>query len=180
MSKEQLLGDSDIDINVIAEMAKENLLRHGSHSPTVIAVGDGGKGIGQLEGALDSHEERLQAMWALGAIFRRKKDLGQLRQIYFVSEGWLSDVRKSGAKLMQPSLDPNRIEVLVVSELDLRNSKTNMLPFEIVRDVNRKLVEIKPYDAGDAKGGETKSTLLEAFVLGYYVSVAGTNGKHLH
>lgn len=181
MSKERILGDADINIDFIALMAKEHLLEHGTHVPTVIAIGTCGKGIGQLDGALDSHEERVQAMRVLGKVFRREGSVGQLLKIYFVSEGWMSVAKKPGADLMRPSLDPNRIEVLVVSELDLQNQKTNMLLFEMARDEKQKLVEIKPYEADVAKDGKTKSYLLEAFIRGYYSGVAETNGKqHLH
>ena len=181
MSKERILGDADINIDFIALMAKEHMLEHGTHLPTVIAVGSNGKGIGQLEGALETHDERVQAMRVLGKVFKREGSIGQLQKIFFVSEGWMSVAKKPGADLMRPSLDPNRIEVLVVSELDLQTKKTNMLLFEMRRDERKKLIEIKPYDADEAKSGETKSFLLEAFIRGYSSSVAETNGnQHLH
>ncbi len=180
MSKERILGDEDINIEFIALMAKEHLLEHGNHFPTVIAVGTNGKGIGQLEGELDSHEERIRAMRVLGKVFRKEGSIGQLQKIFFVSEGWMSVAGRAGGTVTRPSLDPSRIEVLVVSELDLQNKKTNMLLFEMVRDEKRELVEIRPYLENHAKGGETKSYLLEAFIRGYYESIAETNGKHLH
>ncbi|MCL5428308.1 MAG: hypothetical protein M1347_00705 [Chloroflexi bacterium] len=180
MSKERLLGDAELDIEVVVKIAKENLLKFGNHVPTVIAVGTDGKGIGQLEGDLGNHEERIRAMRVLGKVFRREGTIGRLQKIFFVSEGWMSVVGKSGGNLLRPSLDPNRIEVLVVSELDLQNQKANMLLFEMLRDEKQNLVEIRQYVDDVAKDGETKSYLLEAFIRGYYSSVAETNGKHLH
>ncbi len=179
MSKERIQGEPDIE--GIAAIARENLLKYGNHVPTVIAVGTAGQGIGQLEGELETSEDRARAMKVLGRVFRREGYVGELRKVFFVSEGWMSVAAKTGGNIIRPSKDPNRMEVLVVSELDLPNKKTNMLLYEMVRNEKGELRDIKPYQVEDGKGGlETRSYLLEAFFRGYYSENAKGNGKHLH
>src|SRR3989304_9129373 len=131
MSKERIQGEPEIE--GIAAIARENLLKYGNHVPTVIAVGTLGQGIGQLEGELETSEDRARAMKVLGRVFRREGYVGELRKVFFVSEGWMSEAAKVDGNI-RPSQDPNRIEVLVVSELDLPNRKTNMLLYEMVRN----------------------------------------------
>ncbi len=179
MSKERIQGQPDIES--IAISAKETLLRDGHHLPMVIGVGNEGQGIAQLAGNLETNEERTRAMWILGKVFRKDGRLGQLHKVFFVSEGWMSVATKTSGNIIRPSQDPSRLEVLVVSELDLLNRKTNMLLYEMVRNEKGELREIKPYQVDGGKSGlETRSSLLEAFFRGYYSENAKGNGKHLH
>ena len=178
MSKENLQGEPDIEH--IAAIAKENLLKYGNHVPTVIAVGTLGQGIGQLEGELETSEDRARAMGILGKVFRREASVGELRKVFFVGEGWMSEAAKIDASI-RPSQDPKRIEVLVVCELDLFNRNTNMLLYEMERDEQGELRDVKPYQVEETKSGlEARSYLLEAFFRGYYSENDKGNGKHLH
>lgn len=179
MSKEVLQGEPDIEH--IAAIAKENLLKYGNHVPTVIAVGTLGQGIGQLEGELETSEDRAQAMRVLGRVFRREGYIGELHKVFFVSEGWMSVAAKTGGNIIRPSQDPNKLEVLVVSELDLPSRKTNLLLYEMERDEKGGLRDVKPYQVEDTTSGlETRSYLLEEFFRGYYSEGAKGNGKHIH
>jgi hypothetical protein len=130
MSKETIGGEPDIE--QIAAISRETLLKDGNHIPTLIVVGTLGKGIGQLQGDFETSDDRRRAMSVLGKAFREEKQIGKLEKVFFISEGWMSAAAKSG-EIIRPSEDPNRIEVLVVSELDLQGKKTNMLLFEMER-----------------------------------------------
>lgn len=177
MSPERSQGETKID--QIADLAKEVLLKLGSHVPTVIVVGSLGKGVAELHGELETSEDRAKAMKVLGRIFRKENTLGRLEKVYFVSEGWMSKAARSD-KLIQPSKDPNRVEVLVVSGLDLVSKKTELLLFEMVREMSGRLHDIRPYEIEETKKGlETRSYLLEAFFRGYIGESSHGNGNYL-
>jgi hypothetical protein len=178
MSKERIQKEPDIE--EIASIARETLLKDGSHIPTVIVVGTLGQGMAQLHGDLETSEDRAKVMWFLGKAFRTESKIGKLQKIFFIGEAWMSATARSGVNI-RPSEDPKRVEVLVVTELDLNSSKTTMQLFEMVRDEHEELKSTRPYELEDAKGGlETRSNLLEAFLRGYYSESAKANGKHLH
>jgi hypothetical protein len=178
MSKERLQGD--VGIEVIASMAKDHLLKTGGHPPTVLVIGTRGTVEGHLEVDMANHQEKVNAMRILGKVLSKERKLGDLRKVFFISEAWISVPGKPGSNPMRPSLDPNRVEILLVSELDMASKKSSILLYEMVRDQGGELREVIPYQFEDDKKGETRSYLLEAFVSGYNESLSERNGKHLH
>src|SRR5262245_26421072 len=98
-------------LEAVAEMAEEVLLRDGMHVPTLIAEGEQNAVVLQIPDIADSHEERVSQMGLAGFAIAHGAQIGSLRQLFFVSEGWLSEMPKD-APFSTPSQDPNRIEVL--------------------------------------------------------------------
>jgi len=167
----------DIDIEFLAATAKEKTLKFGYHVPTVIAVGSLGTVLGQISGEADSSEERARAMRVLGRAFQKAGKLGDLHRLYFISEGWMSEVEGPEKRInIKPSQDPNRKEILLISELNLIKRQTNLILFEMERNENGELVAIDTYK--NIKGDlEAKAYLLEEFVQGFNQERNGGNGN---
>lgn len=69
---------------------------------------------------------------------------------------------------IRPAQDPNRIEVLVISCLDLATKEQSVVCFEYVRDAKGILREIKDMVLPDGQTvAKAVSPLLPAFVAGY-------------
>ena len=65
-----------------------------------------------------------------------------------------------------PSQDPNRQEVLIISENDVTNNKTRTCIFKMMRDDQGEVRELQSMTKG-MRSTESQSPLLEAIVNGY-------------
>lgn len=106
-------------------------------------------------------------MAVAGAYAANRESAGQLRSVFFISEGWMSRNDEQAPPELPPSKDPNRLEVLIISGVNVPTRQTTMVIFEMVRDENGVLGELRDFPA--AREGETnaESPLLDVFVLGY-------------
>ena len=105
-----------------------------------------------------------------------KSLLGDLSQVFFVSEAWSSKINQKDFEqgaYSQPSLDPKRIEILLVSGIDPTSKKNMFAALELIRDKNDKIIDTKKFGGGKPLQG--KNSLLEAFVMGYNKAEAVQN-----
>ena len=153
-------------LDEVARLAKEVALEYGEHVPMVIAEGSTGSVVGQLVDFPETHEARSRRMYQAGVALGRSGQLGRLEQLFFVSEGWMSTAGEDGTL----SQDPDRVEVLFVSELKVGKRQANLVLFEMVRDEQRQLSALDrlPHLA-EAGEGYVDSPLLAAFVDGFRV-----------
>lgn len=166
MSAESKPGRYSID--EVVNIAKEVLLEHGNHVPTIIVQGDKGPAINQLVPFPETYEGRHRRLFITGMMLARSGRVGDLKQVFFISEGWMSVTDEQGPPQAPPSQDPNRMEGLHISYLDVEANHTDMVLFEMVRDDEEQLVELKLLDQPTvAAGGHVESPLLGAFVSGY-------------
>lgn len=155
-------------LETIAQTARENLLAHGSHIPTLIAEGETKTVMIPIDIVAPTHEERAQQMFVLGMALVMSGEVGVLHQVFFISEAWLS-VRPTGKPLKQrPSEDPQRKEVLIVAQHVVRPPENHVVVFEMRRNPQGKLtaVETLPFQS-ENPNEQISSPLLEAFVVGY-------------
>lgn len=109
--------------------------------------------------------------------------LGDLKKVWFISEGWLSLGEKGRPPTNPPSDDPDRREVLIINHRDVETNKTELILVEMIRDGAGGLVDLVGLDAeeeaGVKKGGkaETKSPLLDAFVVGFSAGLKKKGGS---
>jgi hypothetical protein len=73
----------------------------------------------------------------------------------------------SGLASMPPSQNPNRVEVLAVTGQHAATRKTQMALFEMVRNDQQRLFEIKDLVQTGTGAEEADSPLLDAFIQGY-------------
>jgi hypothetical protein len=136
--------------------------------PTLIVEGSGGSVVGQVTDLPDTHEGRVRWMFSAGFALAQSGQVGLLRQVFFISEGWMSTAGADGTIEMPPSQDPNRQEVLFVSSLKVKERRTDLALFEMVRDGEGRLTELKRMQQpGEEEGGHMESPLPAAFVDGF-------------
>ena len=166
MSAESSPGRYTID--EVVKIAQEVLLEHGNNVPTIIAEGEKGSAINQLLPFPQTHEGRRERLFIAGLMLAQSGRVGNLKQVFFVSDGWLSLVDETGPPQIPPSQDPDRIEVLQITLLEIEANHTDLVLFEMVRDAEEKLIELNPLEQpGVEEGGAVESPLLAAFVDGF-------------
>lgn len=129
----------------IVERAKKLTLMDGGHVPILIAAGSRTRSIYNFSVMPDTHDERFLLMQSAGRYLAEHGKIGRLRQVFFISEGWMSMASRDKPPQMRPSEDPSRKEVLIVSGLDIEGQKKYMQLFEMVRDQNKKIVELPEF-----------------------------------
>jgi hypothetical protein len=150
------------EVQKIADLAKAIFLQDGYHAPIVVTKGTKGGRVVLMEQFGDTADERVKDMFYAGAMLAQKGNIGELELIVLVNEAWM------GRNMdVLPSLDPKRIEVLLINSLDARTQEEQLLLFEIIRDPKGKVVDLKQPDFPDS--GSPKGKLLPAFQKGYQI-----------
>src|SRR5579859_2383557 len=149
----------------IIEMAEEVLLREGQHMPTVMVIGSKKTAMLRLSDLPDTHAGRARRMFSAGRSIAREGVVGKLQQIYFISEGWMSTGEKGKMPDKVPSQDPKRVEVLLISGLNLETTQVDIVVHEMVRDSEGTLIELKALDISGVERAD--SPLLRAFAQGF-------------
>ena len=73
----------------------------------------------------------------------------------------------TGANYPRPSQDPNRMEVLVISQYIVATQHVTLVTYEMKRDGEGKLVALEEQAHSDDPRVSGVDTLLEAFVSGF-------------
>lgn len=158
----------------VVRIAKETTLRDGQHIPMVIAQGSAGGVITYFPELPESHEDKARLMFATGVAFARSQQVGVLQDVFFISEAWTAVLGKDEEVQVRPSQDPNRIEVLIIFHHKVEGEQTEMTMFEMVRDREDQLVELKLFEHPRFdKGGHAESPLVDAFLDGFRKGVVG-------
>jgi len=155
-------------IEEVVHIARERTLNQGWHTPMVIAEGSRNSAMVMLEDFPQTHEEKVFQMFTTGAILAKSDEVGELYQVFFVCEGWMSTAGKNKPIIRRPSHDPDRKEVLLISHSRIKERRNGMVIFEMVRDVEGRLADLKEFQlAAEGEGGRVESPLLDAFVAGF-------------
>jgi hypothetical protein len=150
------------EVQKIADFAKKLFMQDGYHAPIVFAKGTRGKRVVLLEHFGDTADKRVKDMFDAGALLADKGNIGELELIVFVNEAWM------GRNIdVLPSLDPKRIEVLLVNSLDARTQEERLLSFDVIRDPKDRVIDLKRSDLPES--GHPKGKLLPAFQKGYQI-----------
>ncbi len=159
------------DVEEIVQLAKKLILEAGSHGPTVFLKGSEGKMAVALADFGETADKRARDMLNAGALTAFKHHVGELELIVFVSEAWM------GTNMdIQPSKDPKRVEVLLINSLDTATQEERLVMFEIVRNTQGKVTDLKKPSMPEVDKGESvKGILLPAFQKGYQIIRPVTN-----
>jgi hypothetical protein len=153
----------------VTRIAQEMTLQQGSHVPLLAIQGDQQALLLPMTELADTHEGRAQQMFITGLALASSGEVGVLQQVFFITEGWLSVVDTGEIPDTPPSQDPQRREVLTISNLDMETGKTQMKLLEMKRDDQGKLQALEQPDwRKDTGKTEAESPLLNAFVLGFF------------
>jgi|SRR5579859_2556571 len=167
MTAEREQPNSILTLAEISQLAKEVTLEGGQCAPTLIVNGSEVVLMLNLLDIPDTHEGRARMMFSAGRDVARQSGIGNLRQVYFISEAWMSVAEKGKTLDRPPSQDPNRIEALVISGFNLESTEVDLAVFEMVRDSEGTLTELKDFQPETDEGEHAESPLLWAFAQGF-------------
>jgi acetolactate synthase regulatory subunit len=107
-------------------------------------------------------------MYQLGFLLASFAIVGVLKQVFFISEGWMNMTQDGKQPEIRPSLDPQRTEVLLISQLNVINDLAKVVLLEMKRDTNGTLYALENVDGRlPEPESSVKSPLLEAFAIGF-------------
>jgi len=152
-------------------LAQEVLLRDGQHVPTLIVDGFKNPIVIQVERLAPTYEARRQQLYITGQAQSHEGTAGRVRSVYFVIEAWLSQAREGKPPMMRASQDPQRKEVLIVSGLSGligHRRQVHLAIFEMLRDEQGALQELRDYAFPDDPELAADTPLLEAFLTGFW------------
>jgi hypothetical protein len=158
---------SPFTLEEVARLATEVILEYGNHVPTLIAQGEHGPLLHQMDPFPHTHEGRRHWMYVTGMVMAQSGRLPDLKQVFFISEGWMSTASEDTPPVVPPSQDPDRIEVLFISGLEVEGHKADMVMYEMERNAEGRLVDLVPMPAPEGGDTQLESPLLDAFVEGY-------------
>ncbi len=156
-----------ISCEQVARLACEVALRDGGHVPSIIAEGSTDVVVGSLPELPDTHELRAELLHAAGQALGETAVVGVLKQVYFISEGWMSRARPDEAEWQSPSQDPDRKEVLCIAGLQVADASSTLVVFEMIRDQEGVLTDLEPLVNRMEGEGRVENPLLSAFADGY-------------
>jgi len=166
MPKETDRHEPEIPFADVAALAKEVMLRDGRHVPTLIVQGRAERLILQLPDLPSLPEAKHQLMFLAGVYVAQEFALGPLRQVFFISEAWLSLARNGQPLDVRPSEDLERKEVLVIAALYPQTGQQELVLQEIIRHGQDQPVSLAAVRLEDADI-RPDSPLLRAFVEGH-------------
>lgn len=168
MRKEWKPLPAPITFEQVSHFAQEALLQSGHHAPTLIIDGSARPVVVQIDGLAPTFEGRVQQMFVAGQALARDGNAGQLRSVYFVTEAWLSQAQEGKLPDVPPSQDPQRKEVLIVDGVEAKSHRARVAIYEMLRDEQGNLREIRELRLPDDSSTSSDSPLLEAFLTGFW------------
>lgn len=156
----------------VTRLAKETAIQSGGHTPTIIAEGASGSAIGQLKNLPGTHQDRARSFYTAGHALAQSGEVGVLKQVFLISEAWISIAAGDKALEMPPSQDPDRKEVLVVYSLRVEGHRADAVFLEMLRDAEGQLADLKDFKPGGEEEGRLENPLLDAFVDGFRVAMS--------
>lgn len=150
--------------------AKETALQDGHHVPLLILEGNRGLAMGQIQDMPDTHGARMELMRRFGEAAGRSGRVGRLAQVFFVSEGWMSVATRDKPPELRPSQDPDRREVLIISGLDMRGLGKSLRILEMVRNEDKRVVDLQELVPPGGEEGAIEIPLLDAFAEGFEIA----------
>jgi hypothetical protein len=155
-------------IDTLAQEAVDMLLQSGSHEPLLFIFTLLENIVAPIAFMPDSTDAKQMVMKAIAHEARKQCKSRALTDIFMVTEAWMLKTEKGEEDLgnMRVSEHPNRVEVLIVTHLNVRQNKSGMRMYEMKRDSKGNLIEIVA-SGGSSEPYEVRSYLLEAFVAGW-------------
>jgi hypothetical protein len=157
-----------ISFEEVLSNAKEVMLKDGQHMPMVIMDTANTILVSHIPDMPATHGERVEFMHFLGQVAAKSGQVEQLDQVFMVSEGWMRETRDENQSKLPPSQDPKRIEVLIISGIQIKDRKKRLELLEVIRDANEKVIgleEFLPY--AETQEEVVEIPLLETFVQGF-------------
>lgn len=156
-------------LEFLLETSEKAIIKANGHIPQLCLMGSVGNLMTLVDDLPENSEERHKAFAMIGFTMatdpRAIKQLGDLKEIYFISEAWVSvqstkDVDNNNFTM--PRNDPKRKEVLIISVKDIEKKTDSMVYREILRS-KEKVIGL----GKQSKNEKVESHILDAFIKGY-------------
>jgi hypothetical protein len=156
-------------IDVIAQKAVDILLQSGNHQPFLFIFTMSDSMVAPLAFIPETTEEKSLMMKFIAQEARKQSQNTVLTDIFMVTEAWMLNTEKSAEDLGDTRISehPDRVEILAVTQFNVRQNKAGMRIYEMKRDAKGELVEIVANATAGGDLQEVRSYLLEAFVAGW-------------
>jgi hypothetical protein len=151
-------------IQDVARTAEQLMVEHGHHAPIVVVEGSQESLVVEIADLPSNWEKKVGRVMATGYTAGRAGRVGELRQVFFIAEAWMSVGTQEKLPSVPPSKDPNRQEVLVISGRAAAKRQTDLVMFKVLRDPQGRLRGLQECSMDK---GTAASPLLEAFVAGF-------------
>ncbi len=161
-----------MNISAIVQHAKESLLVHGSHWPTLLVESDTASTIFILDGFGQPNGTTLDKqkyLFRVGVQFGADHKGSEVKQVCLITEAWASTVKHGEQPISAPSLDPNRREMLMIVVLDVMptpGGKSHLKQAVHVYEMLRAGTSLDLL-AQNKEAEEIESMMLPSFVAGW-------------
>lgn len=171
----------ELTLDQVIQQARDIILEHGEHPPFFITTGNKKNVLGPIPNISPTHEGRVRQMFEAGFVVGQSGTIGEIKQVFFICESWLSKGDGDQLPVVPPSADPHRIEVLLVSSLRImgRKQHQSIVVLEMVRNDVGKLIELREIErVEDDTDKKVQSPLLLAFVSGFRIGTISKRRDH--
>lgn len=157
-----------INIEQIASLAVDMILDTGQLHPFLYInrkqpAEDSGTIMIMPQIAMDQQELKDMMLQMVGAYISQELKIDDAAEIYFAAEAWASKDPKGG---LMPSEDPDRIEVILISCINVETKKVQAIVYEIVRNGDN--IDLGPFgEHTDAAFDMVESRMMELILSGY-------------
>ena len=155
-----------LTIEDVAGLAREIMLRDGTHVPLVILESDTTTLATILDPMPDTHLERWNSFYMMGFTLGENSQLESIRQVFFVTEAWMTSAAPDCSPTLPPSQDPQRLEVLTIAHYDAEMQRSHLLIYEMVRQEGQ-LVDLHAHSENEKLDNEVHNPLLTGLVRGF-------------
>jgi hypothetical protein len=145
------------------------MYRHGGITPTLIVCGTR-KTVSFLMPESKKHIGRAEQLIRLATQLAHSRTVGEIDLVVLVTQAWASPARVPFT--IQPSKDPNRCEVLVISALEGVTKVQKLLLFACIRAQNGVITDLKPLPVPAYL--KVEGPLLRAFLTGYRLATVAS------
>lgn len=169
-----------MDLITLFKRAKYRLMKTGHQPPLLVVSFADHHRIAEImwsSTTLITPSERQQIAYLAGQKLARLYGPHPLARIWVVSEGWMSPADPQATRIVSPSEDPNRQEVLLIVELDVSEE---MLPQRIELGTIRRsaagiVLGVDPLPANES-AEDSSDRLIGALALAFLAGFAQASG----
>lgn len=158
-------------IKEIAEQARKITLASGFHTPTLIVEGTLNGAVWELADMPTNQIEKMSTFYMAGVAVSQRKEIGELEEVFLITEGWMSRARNGRLPDVAPSKDPDRQEVLLITGARPAPGCNEFVAWEILRDSAGRICDLKLMPTTVFNGASVASPLLEVFLGGYRIGM---------
>lgn len=158
----------DNHLKDITSTARECLLKTGIHYPQLFIFTTTGNTTLLFADFPEEYEKKVEAFIGAGIKVAKDKDMGEIEEVYFITEGWTGTLEEMNKTGKRPSEQLGRKEVLIVTGKIMKEKKSIHSICQTIRDTKDKIVEVRELPSPEE--ASVRSPFLEAFLFSHALS----------